>query len=265
MKLLTYNTLSGGFDGADDRRRKLQHEVIRKENSDVLLIQEAKNFDADGARLLFEMERALGMRGLLGIAPHTGQNTAIFFRPGIEPISFEVDAVHFHHAASIAQLRIPDCGEPITFVSVHLCPNGPTLRWREASYLVPHANPDKLAVVAGDFNSVSPHDPEPSGWDKLPSHFRARYILPGQKTADRDTLRTLYDAGFVDVAHQLGQNNHPTVPGGAFTSAEFIPFRCDHVVASSRLAVKATHYRVIKDDWTDAASDHLPIAVEFSL
>ncbi|MCK9588670.1 MAG: endonuclease/exonuclease/phosphatase family protein [Terrimicrobiaceae bacterium] len=265
MKLLTYNTLFAGFDGTDNRRQKLQHEVIREISPDVLLIQEAKNFERDGFKLLFETEAALGLRGLLGIAPHTGQNTAVFFKPEILPVSFEVDSVHFHHAASVARLKLPGLDQPVVFVSVHLAPNSPHARWREATYLINYAASDGFALVAGDFNSVSSNDPEPQGWENLPAHFRSRYLLPGSSTADRQTLDVLYSAGFVDIAHRLGKNGESTVPGTAFKSAEFIPFRCDHVLASPKLADRAVGYEVIKDARTGEASDHYPMAVEFTI
>jgi endonuclease/exonuclease/phosphatase family metal-dependent hydrolase len=265
LKLLTWNTLFGGFDGTDARRYQLLLEVIRDVRPDVLLLQELKGYEANGAKLLYQTEQALGLRGLLGLAPHTGQNTAIFFRPDIQPLSFEVDAVHFHHAASIAQLKLPDVVESVSFASVHLCPNSPRVRWREASYLVNLADPAKLALVAGDFNSVSPHDPEPEGWENLSPHFRSRYLLPGSATADRETLATIYHHGFIDVAHKLGPTGEATVPGASFPKSEFVFFRCDHVVATPRLADKAVSYRVIKDPRTDAASDHYPVLVEFEL
>ena len=263
MKLLTYNTLFAGFDGVDNRRQKIQHEVIREIAPDVLLIQEAKNFERDGFRLLFETEAALGLRGLLGIAPHTGQNTAVFFKPDIRPVSFEADAVHFHHAAAIARLKLPAFEQPVTFISVHLCPHSPHVRWREAAYLINYAAPGTLAVIAGDFNSLSSNDPEPQGWDALPPHFRSRYLLPGATAADRETLDILYAAGFVDVAHQLGKNGDTTVPGAAFTSAEFIPFRCDHVLVTKKLSEFTADYEVIKDARAGEASDHYPMAVTF--
>lgn len=264
MKVLTYNTLFAGLDGAGNRRQKLQHEVIREVQPDVLLLQEAKAFEANGSKPLFQTEDALGMRGLLGIAPHTGQNTAVFFRPEIKPLAFESDAVHFHHVASAAQLLVPGFAEPITFVSVHLAPCHPQVRLREAGYLIAHAAPEKLTLLAGDFNSVSPNDPEPQGWEKLPAHFQARYLSPGSKTADRETLRTLYSAGFVDLAHRLGKNGVSTVPGADFRSAEFIPFRCDHTLATPRLAERVKSYEVLKDARTGSASDHYPVLVEFA-
>lgn len=133
----------------------------------------------------------------------------------------------------------------------------------EATYLASHAALDKLTIVAGDFNSVSPYDPEPIGWDTLPSHFQARYLSLDGKTSDKRILETLYQAGFIDIAHRFNQHTESTVPGKAFKGTEFIPFRSDYILASAALAQAATSYAVIKNDTTDMASDHYPVIAEF--
>lgn len=263
MKVMSWNTLYGGFDGDDGRRFKLQAEAITEVAPDILLIQEAKRFEVDGNCRLYQVERALGMRGFLALAPHTGQNTAVFARPGIEPVSFASDSIHFHHAAAIATLRVPDFDRPVTFISVHLCPVGVPMRLIEAANLVPHAAPDGMVLVAGDFNSISPHDGEPE-WGDLPLHHRARYTAPDGKTADRRVLETLCGAGYVDIAHELDQHAIPTVPGAAFPNAEFVPFRADYFLASKAISRGAKSYAVIRDDRTGQASDHYPIVAEFS-
>jgi exodeoxyribonuclease-3 len=263
MKVMSYNTLFGGFDGTDDRRFLAQKEVVEAVNPDVLLVQEAKQFEANGHRRFYQVEAALNRRGFLALAPHTGQNTAIFVRDGIQPLAFESDSVHFHHAAALGTFNIPGFEQPITFISAHLCPFGPQVRLAEAAYLASHAAPDKLTLVAGDFNSVSPYDPEPIGWETLPSHFQARYLSLDGKTADKRILETLYLAGFSDIAHCFQQHTEATVPGKAFKGTEFIPFRSDYILASAALAETAISYAVIKNDHTDMASDHYPVVAEF--
>lgn len=121
MKVMSWNTLYGGWDGDNNRRFLLQKEVIADARPDILLLQEAKRFEADGSRRLYEVEQTLDMRGFLALAPHTGQNTAVFVRDSIKPVSFEADSAHFHHAAALATLRVPGFERPITFISLHLC------------------------------------------------------------------------------------------------------------------------------------------------
>ncbi|AWC25211.1 Endonuclease/Exonuclease/phosphatase family protein [Aminobacter sp. MSH1] len=257
VRIMTYNTLFGGFDGDNGQRFDLQVEIIRDADPDVLLVQEWKGYLADGAKRLFEAERRLGRRALVAAARVTGQNTAILLKPGIEPISFEQDADHFHHAAAIAELRVPGLDKPLTAISVHLCPNGPHVRLREASYLVNHAIDDAYVIIGGDYNSVSPHDAEPA-LSELPARFRARYAGEDGK-ADVRTLSSLEAAGFNDIGFKLGGHQMPTVPGAAFQGSEFVPFRCDYLLATAALADQASNYRVLHDDRAGQASDHYPI------
>lgn len=257
LRIMTYNTLFGGFDGEDGGRFDLQVHLIREADPDVLLVQEWRGFLANGSQRLYEAERRLERRALVAAAPVTGQNTAILLKPGIEVIRFEGDADHFHHAAAIAELRAPQLDRPLTAVSVHLCPNGPSVRLREATYLANLAIDESYTIIGGDFNSVSPHDPEPPLAD-LPTRFRFRYAGPDGK-ADRSTLAALERAGFTDVGLQLGGNPTPTVPGASFTGSEFVPFRCDYLLASKALADRARGYRVLNGGDAGSASDHYPI------
>ncbi|HQS44916.1 MAG: endonuclease/exonuclease/phosphatase [Rhizobiales bacterium 24-66-13] len=257
IRIMTYNTLFGGFDGNDGRRFDLQVELIRAANPDILLVQEWKGFLADGACRLFEAERRLERRALLAPAPVTGQNTAVLVKQGIEVIRFETDTDHFHHAAAIAELRVPGFDRPLTAISVHLCPNGPHVRLREASYLINHAIDDAYVIVGGDFNNVSPHSAEPA-LGELPARFRARYADETGK-ADRRTLAALEAAGFIDIAFRLGVHETPTVPGAAFKGSEFVPFRCDYLMSTAALAERVRHYEVVDDPRADEASDHYPI------
>jgi exodeoxyribonuclease-3 len=263
MKVMSYNTLFGGWDGLDGRRFGLQREIIATVRPDVLLVQEAKQFERDGNKRLYEVEQAIEMRGFLAQATRTGQNTVVFIGDEIRPMSFDADCVHFHHSAAVLTVRSPEFALPLTLVSVHLCPNGPQVRQTEAAYLIGHAAPDGLALIGGDFNSVSSLDAEPPDWEYLPTHFRARYLSSDGKTADRSVMEGLYRAGFIDVAHRFGEHREATVPGAAFKNTEFVPFRSDYLLASAALATSAASYAVIKDENTHAASDHYPIVAEF--
>lgn len=263
LTILTYNTLFAGYDGTDDRRTKVQVALINELNPDVFLMQEAKGFDADGTARLFALESKIGMRGFLAVAPHTGQHLAIFIREPLRPLSFEVDGAHFHHALATLKVAVPGSEAPITFISAHLCPNGPEVRRREAAYLAVQAAPDKLTLITGDFNSASPHDPEPQDWPTLAPHYRARYLADDFKGIDRSVLTSLEAAGWVDLGHQLDPARLPTVPTAAYRDVEFATMRCDYLLASKALAATARSYEVIRNDKTDSASDHYPVLATF--
>lgn len=263
LTLMSWNTLFAGRDGASDRRARAQIDVINEARPDVFLMQEAKGFDSDGGALLYDFEAAIGMRGFLAIAPRTGQNVGIFIRPPLQPASFVADSANFHHALATLRVQVPGFSRPITFISAHLCPNGPIVRRREAAYLAPLADPDSLTVVTGDFNSASPHDPEPAGFDELPAHHRIRYLADDLKRADRSVLAHLEAAGWVDVGHLLDKAMTPTVPAAGFTGTEFATMRCDYVLATAALAACARRYQVIRTPVTDTASDHYPVVATF--
>lgn len=265
LSILTYNTLFAGRDGADDRRAQTQIKVISAIKPDVFLMQEAKGFDAAGGALLHTLESQIGMRGFLAIAPRTGQNVAIFIREPLKPLAFETDGSNFHHALATLKVALPRSGRPVTLISAHLCPNGPAVRRREAAYLAVQAAPDSLALLTGDFNSASPHDPEPEGFDTLPAHHRARYVADDLAGSDRSVLAHLESAGWVDIGHALDKAVTPTVPTAAFTGTEFATMRCDYVLATTALASGAKGYEVIRTPETDAASDHYPVVATFAV
>jgi len=262
MKVMSYNTLFAGFDGGDNRRFAAQLELITGINPDILLLQEAKNFTANGASLLFEMEKCIKMRGFIAPAPHTGQNTGIFIKGDIEPITAEIDSTHFHHAIMILKVNVPGFVKHVTLISAHLCPFGPHIRLREVSYLINHAAANELTLLAGDFNSVSPYDREPQVGELL-AHFRARYVKP-DGSIDNSVMAVLYQAGYVDIAHKLGKHHIPTVPTASFKGAEFVPFRSDYILTTSAFSKYAKSYAVVQNDLTDYASDHYPVIAEFS-
>jgi len=265
ISVLTYNTLFAGRDGNNDRRAQAQVGLINELKPDVFLMQEAKGFDTNGSACLYALEAQIGMRGFLAIAPHTGQNVAIFIRDPLQPVRFEADGAHFHHALATLTVALPNSNKQLTFMSAHLCPNGPDIRRSEATYLAVQAAPDKLTLVTGDFNSASPRDPEPEGFGMLAAHHRARYLADDLLTVDRSVMAALEAAGWVDVGHALGGSNVATVPTAGFTGTEFAVMRCDYLLASQALAAHAQSYQVIRTSVTDIASDHYPVLAIFDV
>ena len=263
MKVLSYNTLFGGFDGARRERYEAQLQLIHELDPDVLLLQEARGFEANGSAVLLETEQRLAMRGFLGLAPHTGQNTAIFVKAPVRALSAVTDNEHFHHARLTVTAEVPGFTDPVSFISVHLCPNAAQVRQREVAYLVNEAAASGLALVGGDFNTISPHDGRPVDLADLQPHFRLRYTHPDGVTPDGRPLQFLESAGWQELGHVSGATATPTVPTAGYSGTEFATFRSDYFLASRRLASTLVRYQVIRNAVTDKASDHYPIWAEF--
>lgn len=265
LKVLTYNSLFGGADGSDTSRSATQIQLISKLQPDIFLMQEARSWDGDGYSLLFAMEKQIGMRGFLSPALVTGQHVVTFIREPLKPIRFTSDAAHFHHAMGALVVHVPGIERPLTVYNVHLCPNGATLRQREAAYLAVQAAPDSLALIAGDFNSASQYDDTPEDWNKLPDHHRSRYLGVDLKEIDRSVTSHLDAAGWIDIGNALDLHKTPTVPTRCYPRSEFPTMRCDYVFATRALALMARSYEVIRNSSTDVASDHYPVLTSFDL
>jgi endonuclease/exonuclease/phosphatase family metal-dependent hydrolase len=264
LTVLSWNTLFAGRDGEDHSRFQTQLDLITDVRPDIFLMQEAKGLDADGYRSLLAMERKIGMRGFLAPAVRTGQNVVVFIREPIRPVTFDADSVNFHHAVASLTAELPG-GKHLTCISAHLCPNAALLRRREAAYLGVKAVPDKYVIIAGDFNSASPHDDEPSDFASLPAHHRARYVGESGTTVDRSVLGSLEGAGWIDVANALGRRDTATVPAAGFRGTEFATMRCDYFLVTPPLAERAISYEVLRSTRTDHASDHYPIVARFEM
>jgi endonuclease/exonuclease/phosphatase family metal-dependent hydrolase len=121
--------------------------------------------------------------------------------------------------------------------------------------------PDASAILAGDFNTLSPDDPERNNFWGIPTHHRARHLTPDGhlETRPMDDFR-MY--GLQDIAVRLGKNKETTVPTDGFAEGEFARVRLDYFLASADLAEKFVSYEVLKNPLTDVASDHYPILAE---
>jgi endonuclease/exonuclease/phosphatase family metal-dependent hydrolase len=263
MKVLSYNTLFGDFDGARCERYEAQLQLIRELDPDVVLLQEARGFEANGGAVPLQTEQRLAMRGFLGLSPHTGQNTAIFVKAPVRARSAVTDNEHFHHARLTVTAEVPGFTDPVVFISVHLCPNAAHVRQREVAYLVNEAAAGGVALVGGDFNTISPHDGVPPDLADLQPHFRLRYTHPDGVTPDGRPLQFLESAGWQELGHDSGDTATPTVPTAGYSGTEFATLRSDYFQATQRLAKTLARDQVMRNAVTHKASDHDPIWVEF--
>lgn len=107
---------------------------------------------------------------------------------------------------------------------------------------------DGLVIAGGDWHAMPAADPEPSvdGID----------LGLARRTLDRSAAYALEEAGFIDVAAQLG-DLRPTVghAGG-------LRYRCDRV-HTTLPAEAIVSYQVIEE--YEPASDHRPVVATFDL
>jgi exodeoxyribonuclease-3 len=237
VKIMTWNLRNGGGD-----RRPAIAELVRREQPDILTLQELRGFPG-GA-----FAAAVGMTG--HVAPSVfGQPVGVFVRPSLTITGRSSVRWRLHHAASAVTLRAG--GESLTVVSTHLNPYAPERRRREAVWLAARFGRRGPVVLAGDLNSLSVPGP-------LPAAYRKRHLGP-KGEVDTRAMAAFARGGLADAWLEAGEGDGYTVPT-ALGGGEFAPMRLDYVLLGGGL--RATSARVVRD--APGASDHFPVVVSVS-
>ncbi len=267
MRIVTWNLLNGGQDGASTERLDRITGVLRGQNPDVVLLQEANGFAADNQRRLHHLENSLDMRGFLGVAK-TGYDVATFVRRDQAVGSHEVDATNFFHAMVRVELLLD--GVSLHVINTHLCPHSAQVRVTEAQHLARYvrygATDDVHVVIGGDFNSLDPHQGHSAALEKMPPYYRARYLVPGDdQQPDTRVGRALEVAGLVDIGYLLGDQSYTIPTLLPVFGADFGRLRLDYMYLSPGFASLTTDYGVIRTEQTDKCSDHYPLMIDVGL
>ena len=260
MRLMTYNVLTGGRDGASDARLASVESVIASVNPDILVLNECNGFEQDGQRTLFRLESTLGMRGVLAEA-ESGFHVALFVRRG-RLLEARCLRREVHHAVLSAALEID--GQVVRVIGAHLCPFSGATRLLEVQHLIRYLREDNVFIL-GDLNSLSPRDAGRHDLGKWLPRRRSRHVLPesGGKF-DTRAISTLEEAELVDVFHAQG-NPAPTCLTRLGADHEDYQVRIDYVFASAPAAARVTRAERVEGALVEAASDHYPLFVDVTL
>ncbi|HEX4811749.1 MAG TPA: endonuclease/exonuclease/phosphatase family protein [Nonomuraea sp.] len=202
LKIMTINLLFGRADVPTVMR------LVREFDPDVLSTQEltpgaVSDLDAAGLKELMphrvlEDEWSAGGSGLYSKHP-------LRQLPDVVP--------DIGHRMPVALVSLPG-GDPVEIVDVHPYPPlGPNVdQWKEALATLPAATPDRVRVLAGDFNA----------------------------SLDHAALRGLLGRGYKDAADQVGAGLIPTWPAN-----KRVPplITIDHVLVDRRAGVREVSVR----------------------
>jgi endonuclease/exonuclease/phosphatase family metal-dependent hydrolase len=271
MRLMTYNILTGGRDGIDDSRLAKACELIRGVQPDVLVLNECNGFDDRGFRTLYQVEDALGMRGVLAHAS-TGYHVALFVRGAriVETHCLDADV---HHAVLAATLEVE--GRRIVVVGAHLSPFGGEARLVEVQHLIRFLREDD-AFVLGDLNSLSPRDTASCRVDDWLPRRRARHLLfdgslPGSsgKAAlpqlDTRAVAALEHSDLVDLFASPEGAFSPTALTRLCADWASYQVRIDHIFATRPAAERIVLRERVASPLAELASDHYPLFVDVRL
>lgn len=260
IRILTWNLLFGGREDeghGDDARWRGQAEALRDLAPDVLFLQECNLWEARGQRRLHQAVHDAGMaRGVLAEANVTTAghrfHSAILVSSRVRLLAHGADTHRYHHVAGWAHLAVDGLERELEVRNIHLDPFDGNHRLMEVAPFEVLAAPGRLAVVAGDANSVPGSYPmSVDDWDAVPPHVRGGWVLDPHAAvphADTRALDFLTAAGFADAADRFGAGHIATADR-----------RSDVVLTSPAVAESVAAYRVAEE--AKGLSDHLPVEV----
>lgn len=196
-----------------------------------------------------------------------GFSTGITSRYPIEDIQRTLEG--FHHG--LMRVRI----QQIYYYVIHLHPSNWETRKTEINQIlqdIEELPPDSKVILAGDFNTFSPHDSLYYSHGRLVSFFNDRDLQFEEKNLnngklDYTVIQEVLDFGLIDLEASLRTSLYRFY--GSFpTSVEKDgehgdQRRLDYIFASKNLSHNVTKAKIISTDTALFLSDHLPVVVDF--
>lgn len=250
MKIVSYNLLEGAGPSADELVR-----FLRDESADVVCLQEANGWEAEGWRRARELAEAVGLPYLA-----CGHSNTPFHLVTLARIPFVHQEIHTRglwHCA--VQVVVREGEDELEVWNLHLDPRSEDERVREAALVVGLLDPERSAVLTGDLNSLSAHDGYPAD---LAARLNATGVTKfGTGRLRYETMDRFAVAGLVDAARVTGSATW-TVPTPANADPDHADrLRLDYLLASADLAPRIVSAQVVRTALTDTISDHYPLVV----
>ena len=271
LRLISWNLR---YDGWTEARRAAIHELLEREQPDVLCLQEipAESLAEGGPQRADEVAELLGMELRVAPAPHR-LHTAVAYRSGWEELAWDDRyGADTWHGTGAVTVQGPGWPVPLTVISAHLIPHSTQRAVPEAQLLVTRAHRQGCpAVIAGDINHPPLVGPEPD-WAQVPEHNRSsRTILdpdrPDELRGDRRVGLVLSRGGLTDAAalqHERTGQEALLAPTGHYGR-----LRVDQAWVSDRLVDAVVECRRLElergADGAPLASDHHPIRLDLDL
>jgi len=244
------------FEGAQTTYNRLV-EFARDAALDVLCLQEVNGWQNDDAQRCKDFSDKILFLDFSLANTNTEYKIATFTKHAATHKGALVEG--FWHGAAVATVKIGEI--EVTIVNLHLDPWKEESRVREVGRLLEMVDLTKPTIIVGDFNSLSRDDNYPPNFvEQLRTAGIAKF---GAQQLFFDVTDKLRAAGLVDVATQLGVHEN-TVPSNFSTDKDHeLPVRIDYIFATPDLAKQAVKIEVLKNELTDAISDHYPLVTTF--
>jgi len=250
---MSYNILDGG-----EGRLDLIISAIKSESPDVLVINEANSFSANGNKTLKLFSEKTGLP-YYNIAPtEWGYDIAILSR-----LPFNKSEVLMPNKRAAFAVEIDSPFGPLSVIGLHLSPDSEINRLFEIKEIIDYQKKYENRIIMGDMNALSRQDDYSP---KIIGGFNAKQT---EKFTDKgkplfDVVDTILKSEYLDAAVQLKGNKETTVPTPSNRDIAHADLRLDYIFISESLASHIVDYKVVKNETTDKASDHYPIIVKLA-
>lgn len=257
MKILLYNIDHGGRTKTNPRGRwpKIKR-VIKEINPDVAILLEAWGWEQSD---LSDFAKSNSFKYCFLSKSNTKHNLALLSKIKSQKITSTNHGVHH----SIIESKFPG---GLEIFGVHLSPKQESIRLGEAEKIIGKMKRKKLAIVLGDFNSLSPQDNYND--QKLLKKFQEKNIIKfGSKKIEKRVIKKMLRSGLIDITKKFhsGKSVYYSVPTAICTDVDHATkLRLDYAFVTPALAEKITRAEVIKNKLTNSASDHFPLVIEIA-
>lgn len=252
MKLMTYNIFDGGQD-----RLSIIIEAIKRESPDYLTINEANSFSDNNNEILKRVSEEISLPYYdIALSGEYDYHVAILSKYPFKKVS---KLKPLMRACLLVEIE-SELGA-ISIASLHLTPYSEDLRLPEIDTILSFRQKTENRVLMGDMNSLSGADEyNPEIINNFNDIQIKKFTINGQLRFD--VINKISLSGYYDAALQLGKNKITTVPTTLNEDKAHGQMRLDYIFLSKSLLPHLSDYNVIRNELTDKASDHYPVAVE---
>lgn len=252
MKLMTYNI----FDGGQERLQFIT-EAVKRESPDYLTINEANEFSDNNNKTLRDFAEKINLPYFdISLSGEYDYHVAIFSK---YPFRSLKKITPLMRACLVAELET-ELGT-LSVASFHLAPYTEDLRLPEIDLIIKFQSGIAKSILMGDMNSLARVDGYSSEIIKDFNDLQIKKFTTNGKLRFDVTDRIL-SSGYYDCALEFKRNKENTAPTTLNEANAHGHMRLDYIFISKSLLPNLADYKVIKNDLTDKASDHYPVAIE---
>lgn len=252
LRIAHYNILNGG-------ENRLNHitRVIKSINPDICGIIEAVGWNENSKKSL-NLSKKIGFDYFTIAKANSKYNIGIYSKI---PLEIKIIKNYIRHVVLKATILSGEFMDTEIFF-IHLSPISETQRLTELNEIKKHIQKDSHVVIMGDFNSLSHKDKYNK--KELLFLFKTQKIKKfGVQKLNFKVIKKVEKSGFIDTMNYSKLPFSHTVPTLSNQDPHHATkLRLDYAFVTKNLIKFLKKFEIVKNKYTEKASDHYPIYIE---